>query len=97
MEKSGYVMFIPDQRHCGVLKHTVSFLLNVYVSPGWSKTWDEWVTDERLLKINPENLERQKEVEKEIQASKGQTPPSNYTCFLSIMSSVSDPGPGGQK
>jgi hypothetical protein len=55
------------------------------------------VTDERLLKINPENLERQREVEKEVQASKGQTPPSNYTRFLSVMSSVSDPEPGGQK
>jgi hypothetical protein len=38
---------------------------------GWNKTWDEWVTDERLLKINPENLEKQKEVEKEVQESKG--------------------------
>ncbi len=55
------------------------------------------MTDERLLKINPENLERQKEVEKEVQASKGQTPPSNYKSFLSIMSSVSDPDTGGQK
>jgi hypothetical protein len=48
------------------------------------------VTDERLLKINPENLERQKEVEKEVQASKGQTPPSNYTSFLSVMTLMAD-------
>jgi len=41
------------------------------VPSGWNKTWDEWVTDERLLKLNPENLEKQKEVEKEVQASKG--------------------------
>jgi hypothetical protein len=25
MEKSGCVMFIPDQRHCGILKHFFSF------------------------------------------------------------------------
>jgi hypothetical protein len=43
------------------------------------------VTDERLLKINPENLERQKEVEKEVQASKGQTPPFYYTGFRLLL------------
>jgi hypothetical protein len=63
----------------------MSFLLNVSVPSGWSKTWDEWVTDERLLKINPENLERQKEVEKEVQASKGQTPPFYYTNFRLLL------------
>ena len=40
---------------------------------GWNKTWDEWVTDERLLKMTPENMERAKEMEKDIQATKGQT------------------------
>ena len=41
--------------------------------PGWNKTWDEWITDERLLKVTPENLEKQKEVEKDVQANKGQS------------------------
>jgi len=27
---------------------------------GWNKTWDEWVTEERLLKMNSENLLKQK-------------------------------------
>jgi mortality factor 4-like protein 1 len=39
---------------------------------GWSKTWDEWVTDERLLKMTPDNLERAKKAEQEMQAAKGQ-------------------------
>ena len=51
--------------------------------PGWNKTWDEWVTDERLLKLNPDNLEKQKEVEKEVQANKGQgQSPDVSTRFL---------------
>lgn len=29
---------------------------------GWNKTWDEWVGDERILKMNSDNLQRQKEI-----------------------------------
>ena len=57
--------------------------------PGWNKTWDEWVTDERLLKLNPDNLEKQKEVEKEVQANKGQgQSPDNFNTFSSSSSSI---------
>jgi len=29
---------------------------------GWNKTWDEWVSDERVLKLNSDNLQKQKEI-----------------------------------
>ncbi|KAL4190458.1 hypothetical protein AMTRI_Chr07g75750 [Amborella trichopoda] len=29
---------------------------------GWNKNWDEWVTADRLLKINEENVQRQQEL-----------------------------------
>lgn len=29
---------------------------------GWNKTWDEWVSDERILKLNSDNLQKQKEI-----------------------------------
>lgn len=38
---------------------------------GWNKTWDEWVPETRLLKFNPENLERQKELFESNQQTKG--------------------------
>jgi hypothetical protein len=60
---------------------------------GWNKTWDEWVTDERLLKINPENLEKQKEVEKEVQESKGGMWPMFLAGFGG--SGIFSLGPGG--
>lgn len=28
---------------------------------GWNKTWDEWVGDDRVLKMNSDNLQKQKE------------------------------------
>jgi len=33
---------------------------------GWNKSWDEWVGDERLLKINEENLIKQKQLESDV-------------------------------
>ncbi|KAH8358505.1 hypothetical protein KR093_000488 [Drosophila rubida] len=32
---------------------------------GWSKNWDEWVPESRVLKYNDENVKRQKEVERQ--------------------------------
>jgi len=29
---------------------------------GWNKNWDEWVTEARILKINPENLEKKEKL-----------------------------------
>ncbi|GLT40192.1 hypothetical protein SLA2020_143450 [Shorea laevis] len=31
---------------------------------GWNKSWDEWVTVDRLMKFTPENLEKQKAMKK---------------------------------
>ncbi|KAF2932469.1 hypothetical protein DAI22_04g000200 [Oryza sativa Japonica Group] len=31
---------------------------------GWSKSWDEWVTNDRLLKLTDENIRKQQELEK---------------------------------
>lgn len=36
---------------------------------GWSKNWDEWVGETRVLKFNPENCEKQKEVQKKMENS----------------------------
>ena len=32
---------------------------------GWSKSWDEWVPDTRMLKINEANLQKQKELQQQ--------------------------------
>lgn len=31
--------------------------------PEWNNTWDEWVTENRLLKYNRENLQRKRELQ----------------------------------
>ncbi|CAJ0756023.1 14620_t:CDS:10 [Entrophospora sp. SA101] len=36
---------------------------------GWKKTWDEWVPEERLLKLNEESLQKQKQL-KELHSTK---------------------------
>ena len=40
---------------------------------GWNKSWDEYVTDARLLKVNEENLKKQKELQDEIKKKKKPT------------------------
>ncbi|XP_013118297.2 nuA4 complex subunit EAF3 homolog [Stomoxys calcitrans] len=37
---------------------------------GWNKNWDEWVPENRVLKFNETNLQRQKELQKEHDAKK---------------------------
>ncbi|XP_006652068.1 protein MRG1-like isoform X2 [Oryza brachyantha] len=37
---------------------------------GWSKSWDEWVTNDRLLKLTEENIRKQQELEKSQSADK---------------------------
>ncbi|XP_019852731.1 PREDICTED: mortality factor 4-like protein 1 [Amphimedon queenslandica] len=32
---------------------------------GWSKSWDEWVPESRVLKINDTNLQKQKELQQQ--------------------------------
>lgn len=36
---------------------------------GWNKNWDEWVAESRILKINPENLERKQKLLREHNAA----------------------------
>lgn len=36
---------------------------------GWSKNWDEWVGESRVLKYNEENVQKQKEIEKKVASS----------------------------
>lgn len=37
---------------------------------GWNKTWDEWVAEDRILKMNEENIKKKKEVASEMKAKK---------------------------
>lgn len=36
---------------------------------GWSKNWDEWVGESRVLKYNEENCKLQKETQKKVENS----------------------------
>ncbi|MQL97747.1 hypothetical protein Taro_030441 [Colocasia esculenta] len=42
----------------------------IYEAKGWNKNWDEWVENDRLLKFNEENVEKQKVLEKNHGAEK---------------------------
>jgi mortality factor 4-like protein 1 len=37
---------------------------------GWKTTWDEWVPQDRVLPLTPENLERQKNLVENVQNTK---------------------------
>ena len=37
---------------------------------GWNKSWDEYVTDARLLKVTEENIRKQKELQDEVKKKK---------------------------
>jgi mortality factor 4-like protein 1 len=41
---------------------------------GWSKTWDEWVGSERLMKLTEPNLEKQRKLFKTQQSSRSRVP-----------------------
>lgn len=36
---------------------------------GWSKNWDEWVGETRVLKYNEENVQKQKEIQNKVETS----------------------------
>lgn len=36
---------------------------------GWSKNWDEWVGETRVLKFNEENVKLQKETQKKVESA----------------------------
>lgn len=36
---------------------------------GWSKNWDEWVGETRVLKYNDQNVQLQKEIQKKMETS----------------------------
>ncbi|TPX44509.1 hypothetical protein SeLEV6574_g04461 [Synchytrium endobioticum] len=38
---------------------------------GWKNKWDEWVPEERVLKINEENLKRQADLKSNVEGKKG--------------------------
>lgn len=44
---------------------------------GWNKNWDEWVDETRILKINPENLEKKEKLLANLKENKGKTPKPN--------------------
>jgi len=62
-------LLIYEAKIQGVRKEGTIIQYDVHYK-GWNKTWDEWVTDDRLLKVTPENLKKQKEVEEELKKAK---------------------------
>jgi len=53
----------------GIKPEGTSFLYDVHYR-GWNKTWDEWVVEDRLLRINEVNRHKKKEVESAMKARK---------------------------
>jgi len=53
----------------GIKPEGTSFLYDVHYK-GWNKTWDEWVVEERIMKINEENRQKKKDVEISMKAKK---------------------------
>jgi len=53
----------------GIKPEGTSFLYDVHYR-GWNKTWDEWVVEDRLLKINEVSRHKKKEVESAMKARK---------------------------
>jgi len=60
-------LLIYEAKIQGVRKEQGVFEYDIHYQ-GWKRSWDEWVTEERLLKNNPENVKKQKEVEAEVKA-----------------------------
>jgi len=53
----------------GIKPEGTSFLYDIHYR-GWNKTWDEWVVEDRIMKINDENRQKKKDVEISMKAKK---------------------------
>lgn len=62
-------LLIYEAKIQGIKPEGLAFLYDIHYK-GWNKTWDEWVLEDRIMKINEENRQKQKEVESEVKASK---------------------------
>jgi len=62
-------LLIYEAKIQGIKPEGTSFLYDVHYR-GWNKTWDEWVVEDRLLKINEVNRHKKKEVESAMKARK---------------------------
>jgi mortality factor 4-like protein 1 len=43
---------------------------------GWSKNWDEWVGESRVLKYNEANVQLQKDIQKKMDSSSNKKKPA---------------------
>jgi len=62
-------LLIYEAKIQGIKPEGLAFLYDIHYK-GWNKTWDEWVLEDRIMKINEENRQKQREVESEVKASK---------------------------
>lgn len=62
-------LLIYEAKIQGIKPEGTSFLYDVHYR-GWNKTWDEWVVEDRLLKINEVSRHKKKEVESAMKARK---------------------------
>jgi len=62
-------LLIYEAKIQGIKPEGSSFLYDVHYR-GWNKTWDEWVVEDRLLKINEVSRHKKKEVESAMKARK---------------------------
>jgi len=53
----------------GIRSEEGSYLYDVHYK-GWNKTWDEWVLEDRVMKINEVSRQKKKEVENQMKARK---------------------------
>ena len=73
------------------------FLYRVHYQ-GWNKNWDEWVPEQRILKMNAEGLEKKDRLLQDHLAStkeKKKSSKGSKTPTTSGSSNVGMPGPGG--
>jgi len=62
-------LLIYEAKIQGIKNEGNGFLYDIHYK-GWNKTWDEWVVEERLMKINDANVQKQKDVAIEVKAQK---------------------------
>jgi len=62
-------LLIYEAKIQGVKNEGNGFLYDIHYK-GWNKTWDEWVIEERVMKINEANIQKQKDVAIEVKSQK---------------------------
>jgi len=65
-----------------VQKDGVTYLYDIHYK-GWNKTWDETVPEERLLKLTPENLQKQKYIQQLVKKKKSTVASGTVAAVLS--------------